>query len=193
MKPTQISSLSVSHGVAKGWKKLQIAQRDRFIPFLALSLFREFLSRRPLPASRGRALTPADSRAPLPPLPAPLAPPPRGTPPTAYLDWIWYSCCFLLVHTPPPRSTHRPEMDPAPATPRWNLERPYLTGRFHQVCSLPHTSSITHQRPSHIPLTLWQEVKAAAAAHGSKPFSLASTESVIGSYAVSVQVSRSWF
>nr|CAB3487544.1 unnamed protein product [Digitaria exilis] len=50
-------------------------------------------------------------------------------------------------------------MDPAPATPRWNLERPYLTGRFHQ------------------------EVKAAAAAQapGSKPFSLASTESVIGS------------
>ncbi|RCV34392.1 hypothetical protein SEVIR_7G165100v4 [Setaria viridis] len=64
-------------------------------------------------------------------------------------------------------------MDPAPATPRWNLERPYLTGRFHQ------------------------EAKAAAAAQapGSKPFSLdsfsrgsgASPGSVIGSYAVSVQ------
>ncbi|CAN6173861.1 unnamed protein product [Urochloa humidicola] len=64
-------------------------------------------------------------------------------------------------------------MDPAPATPRWNLERPYLTGRFHQ------------------------EAKAAAAAQApeSKLFSLnsfsrgstASTGSVIGSYAVSVQ------
>ncbi|KAL6650995.1 hypothetical protein ACP70R_009920 [Stipagrostis hirtigluma subsp. patula] len=64
-------------------------------------------------------------------------------------------------------------MDPAPATPRWNLERPYLTGRFHQ------------------------EAKAAAAAQapGSKPFSLdsfsraagAGTGSVIGSYAASVQ------
>ncbi|XP_021319294.1 gamma-tubulin complex component 2 [Sorghum bicolor] len=64
-------------------------------------------------------------------------------------------------------------MDPAPATPRWNLERPYLTGRFHQ------------------------EAKAAAAAQGpgSKSFSLesfsrgagAGTGSVIGSYAVSVQ------
>ncbi|RLN23766.1 gamma-tubulin complex component 2 [Panicum miliaceum] len=64
-------------------------------------------------------------------------------------------------------------MDPAPATPRWNLERPYLIGRFHH------------------------EAKAAAAAQalGSKPFSLdsfsrgagASTGSVIGSYAVSVQ------
>ncbi|CAO2035648.1 unnamed protein product, partial [Urochloa humidicola] len=64
-------------------------------------------------------------------------------------------------------------MDPAPATPRWNLERPYLTGRFHQ------------------------ETKAAAAAQapGSKPFSLDSfsrgaggnTGSVIGSFAASVQ------
>ncbi|RLM64675.1 Gamma-tubulin complex component 2 [Panicum miliaceum] len=66
-----------------------------------------------------------------------------------------------------------PEMDPAPATPRWNLERPYLTGRFHQEAM----------------------AAAAAQAPGSKPFSLdsfsrgvgASTGSVIGSYAVSVQ------
>ncbi|OEL21862.1 Gamma-tubulin complex component 2 [Dichanthelium oligosanthes] len=88
-------------------------------------------------------------------------------------------------------------MDPAPATPRWNLERPYLTGRFHQVCSLPHTSSIPPRPPSPVPHALWQEAKAAAAAQapGSKPFSLdsfsrssgASTGSVIGSYAVSVQ------
>ncbi|XP_062184478.1 gamma-tubulin complex component 2-like [Phragmites australis] len=64
-------------------------------------------------------------------------------------------------------------MDPAPATPRWNLERPYLTGRFHQEA----------------------KVAAAAQAAGSKPFSLdafsrgagAGTGSVIGSYAVSVQ------
>uniref|UniRef100_A0A0E0DFR5 Gamma-tubulin complex component n=1 Tax=Oryza meridionalis TaxID=40149 RepID=A0A0E0DFR5_9ORYZ len=64
-------------------------------------------------------------------------------------------------------------MDPAPATPRWNLERPYLTGRFHQEA----------------------KVAAAAQGAGSKPYSLDSfsrgggggAESVIGSYAVSVQ------
>ncbi|GJN27129.1 hypothetical protein PR202_gb15122 [Eleusine coracana subsp. coracana] len=64
-------------------------------------------------------------------------------------------------------------MDHAPATPRWNLERPYLTGGFYQ------------------------EAKAAAATQGpgSKPFSLdpysrgagTGSGSVIGSYAVSVQ------
>ncbi|KAK1684113.1 hypothetical protein QYE76_044961 [Lolium multiflorum] len=65
-------------------------------------------------------------------------------------------------------------MDPAPATPRWNLERPYLTGRFHQEAKVS---------------------LAAAQAPGSKPFSLDSFSrgagggagSVIGSYAVSVQ------
>ncbi|EMS52405.1 Gamma-tubulin complex component 2 [Triticum urartu] len=64
-------------------------------------------------------------------------------------------------------------MDPAPATPRWNLERPYLTGRFHQEA----------------------KVSAASQAPGSKPFSLDSFSrgagggagSVLGSYAVSVQ------
>ncbi|XP_062226090.1 gamma-tubulin complex component 2-like [Phragmites australis] len=64
-------------------------------------------------------------------------------------------------------------MDPAPATPRWNLERPYLTGRFQQEA----------------------KVAAAAQAPGSRAFSLdafsrgvgAGTGSVIGSYAVSVQ------
>uniref|UniRef100_A0A0D9ZMS2 Gamma-tubulin complex component n=1 Tax=Oryza glumipatula TaxID=40148 RepID=A0A0D9ZMS2_9ORYZ len=62
-------------------------------------------------------------------------------------------------------------MDPAPATPRWNLDRPYLTGRFHQEA----------------------KVAAAAQGAGSKPYSLDSfsrgggAESVIGSYAVSVQ------
>ncbi|KAM3368422.1 hypothetical protein ACQJBY_016768 [Aegilops geniculata] len=64
-------------------------------------------------------------------------------------------------------------MDPAPATPRWNLERPYLTGRFHQEA----------------------KVSAASQSPGSKPFSLDSFSrgagggagSVLGSYAVSVQ------
>jgi hypothetical protein len=41
------------------------------------------------------------------------------------------SCCFF--HTAPLHSTRRLEMDHAPATPRWNMERPYLTGRFYQV------------------------------------------------------------
>uniref|UniRef100_A0A453CC61 Gamma-tubulin complex component n=1 Tax=Aegilops tauschii subsp. strangulata TaxID=200361 RepID=A0A453CC61_AEGTS len=72
----------------------------------------------------------------------------------------------------PPLPAHL-EMDPAPATPRWNLERPYLTGRFHQEA----------------------KVSAASQAPGSKPFSLDSFSrgagggagSVLGSYAVSVQ------
>ncbi|KQJ83407.1 hypothetical protein BRADI_5g14800v3 [Brachypodium distachyon] len=64
-------------------------------------------------------------------------------------------------------------MDPAPATPRWNLERPYLTGRFHQET----------------------KVSSAAQAPGCKSFSLdslsrdagAGAGSVLGSYAVSMQ------
>uniref|UniRef100_M8BCV4 Gamma-tubulin complex component n=1 Tax=Aegilops tauschii TaxID=37682 RepID=M8BCV4_AEGTA len=93
-------------------------------------------------------------------------------------------------------------MDPAPATPRWNLERPYLTGRFHQVS--PSSSQQYPTRPtsitapvSHPPLVPWQEAKVSAAsqAPGSKPFSLDSFSrgagggagSVLGSYAVSVQ------
>ncbi|CAD6260374.1 unnamed protein product [Miscanthus lutarioriparius] len=88
-------------------------------------------------------------------------------------------------------------MDPAPATPRWNLERPYLTGRFHQVCPYRILPALPPQHPSQEPRTLWQEAKAAAAAQGpgSKSFSLdsfsrgagAGTGSVIGSFAVSVQ------
>ncbi|WOK94035.1 gamma-tubulin complex component 2 [Canna indica] len=58
-------------------------------------------------------------------------------------------------------------MDPAPGTPRWNLDRPFLTGRFHQ------------------------EIKAPAQVMGSKPFSMDSfsrgSNNVIGSYPVSVQ------
>ncbi|KAJ3679243.1 hypothetical protein LUZ60_017254 [Juncus effusus] len=57
--------------------------------------------------------------------------------------------------------------DPVPATPRWNHERPFLTGRFHQ------------------------EVKVSSQNAGSKPFYLDSTsrgnERDIASYAVSVQ------
>lgn len=55
----------------------------------------------------------------------------------------------------------------SPATPRWNLERPFLTGRYHQEIKVP----------SHV------------SAH--KPFSMDSasrgTDNVIGSYPVSVQ------
>lgn len=58
-------------------------------------------------------------------------------------------------------------MDSSPGTPRWNLDRPFLTGRFHQEIKVP----------SHV------------SAH--KPFSMDSasrgTDNVIGSYPVSVQ------
>ncbi|XP_020586336.1 gamma-tubulin complex component 2 isoform X2 [Phalaenopsis equestris] len=58
-------------------------------------------------------------------------------------------------------------MDPNLATPKWNLERPFLTGRFHQDTKLPNATS------------------------GTKPYSLESLsrgcENVIGSYPVSVQ------
>ncbi|XP_073010454.1 gamma-tubulin complex component 2 [Typha latifolia] len=58
-------------------------------------------------------------------------------------------------------------MDPTTTTPRWNLERPFLTGRFHQETKGPTQKTV------------------------SKPFSMdlfsRGTGSVIGSYAVSVQ------
>ncbi|XP_073098474.1 gamma-tubulin complex component 2 isoform X1 [Elaeis guineensis] len=58
-------------------------------------------------------------------------------------------------------------MDSTVGTPRWNLERPFLTGRFYQ------------------------EIKAPTHTTGSKPFSMDSfsrgTDNVIGSYPVSVQ------
>ncbi|ONK75701.1 uncharacterized protein A4U43_C03F19630 [Asparagus officinalis] len=58
-------------------------------------------------------------------------------------------------------------MDSSPATPKWNLERPFLTGRFHQ------------------------EIKVPAHASTNRPFSMDSgsrgTHNVVGSYPVSVQ------
>ncbi|XP_020084686.1 gamma-tubulin complex component 2-like [Ananas comosus] len=58
-------------------------------------------------------------------------------------------------------------MDPTPPTPRWNHERPFLTGRFHQEIRAPNHTS------------------------GAKPYAIDSfsrgTGNVVGSYPVSVQ------